>query len=154
MSNTTLTADVVAKASLAILENELGVLKTIHRAYEDEFEQKVNGYKVGDTIRIRRPADFTVRTGATLSTQDVIEGRTTLVVSEQVGVDFSFTSADLTLKVEDLSERILKPAMSSVVNHITNDVLTTMYQGVYNLGRHAGQHDQLLRRLREGARAS
>jgi hypothetical protein len=132
MRNTTLTADIVAKASLAILENELAVLKTIHRAYEDEFESKVNGYKVGDTIRIRRPADFTVRTGATLSTQDVIEGRTTLAVDSQVGVDFSFTTSDLTLKVEDLSERILKPAMSSIVNHITNDVLTTMYQGVYN----------------------
>lgn len=139
MSNTTLTADVVAKASLAILENELGWVNQLHRAHEDEFTNSVNGYKVGDTIRIRRPADFTVRTGATLSTQDVIEGRTTLTVDQQIGVDFQFTSTDLTLKIEDLSTRVIKPAMSSIVNYLANDLSTVMYQGFYNWVGTAGQ---------------
>ena len=132
MSNTTLTADVVAKAALAILDNELGVLKTVHRAYEDEFSNQVNGYKIGDTISIRRPVDFTVRTGATLSTQDVIEGKTTLTIDQQCGVDFQFTSSDLTLKITDLSERVMKPAMSSIINYMANDVLTTMYKRLYH----------------------
>lgn len=132
MSNTTLTADVVAKTALAILDNELGVLKTVHRAYEDEFSNQVNGYKVGDTISIRRPADFTVRSGATLSPQDVIEGKTTLTIDQQVGVDFQFTSSDLTLKITDLSERVMKPAMSSIINYMANDVLTVMYKRLYN----------------------
>lgn len=132
MSNTTLTADVVAKTALAILDNELGVLKTVHRAYEDEFSNQVNGYKIGDTISIRRPADFTVRSGATLSTQDVIEGKTTLTIDQQVGVDFQFTSSDLTLKITDLSERVMKPAMSSIINYMANDVLTVMYKRLYH----------------------
>ncbi len=132
MSNTTLQADVVAKAALAILENELGWVGRLYRAHEEEFTNSVNGYKIGDTIRIRRPADFTVRSGATMDLQDVIEGRTTLVVDQQIGVDFSFTSADLTLKIEDLSERVMKPAMSSIVNYMANDVATQMYRGAYN----------------------
>lgn len=132
MANTTLTASVVAKTALAILENELGVIKTLHRAHEEEFLNRVNGYKVGDTISIRRPADFIVRSGATLSTQDVIEGKTTLTIDQQVGVDFQFTSTDLTLSVENMAERIMKPAMSSLINYMTNDVLTQMYRGVYN----------------------
>jgi hypothetical protein len=132
MSNTTLQADVVAKAALAILENELGWVGDLYRAPEEEFSNSVNGYKIGDTIRIRRPADFTVRTGATMSLQDVIEGRTTLTVDQQIGVDFSFTSSDLTLKIEDLSERVMKPAMSSIVNYMAKDVATVMYQGAYN----------------------
>lgn len=132
MSNTTLTADVVAKTALAILDNELGVIKTFHRAYEDEFSNQVNGYKIGDTISIRRPADFTVRSGATLSTQDVIEGKTTLTIDQQIGVDFQFTSSDLTLKINDLSERVMKPAMSSLINYMANDCLTTMYKRIYN----------------------
>lgn len=131
MANTTLTADVVAKAALPLLENELGVLKTLYRAHEDEFNSNVNGYKVGDTIRIRRPVDFAVRTGAAISTADVIEGRTTLAVDQQVGVDFAFTSSDLTLKVEDMAERIIKPAMSNIVNHMAKDVFSTMYKGAY-----------------------
>jgi len=132
MANTTLTASVVAKTSLAILENELGVVKTLYRAHEEEFANRVNGYKVGDTISIRRPADFTVRVGPTLSTQDVIEGKTTLTIDQQIGVDFQFTSTDLTLSVENLAERVMKPAMSSLINYMTNDCLTTMYRGVYN----------------------
>ncbi len=132
MANTTLTADVVAKAALVILENELGPINDMYRAHESEFGETVNGYKKGDTLRIRRPADFTVRTGATLSTQDVIEGYTQLTVDQQCGVDFQFTSTDLTLKIEDLSERVIKPAMSNIVNYMISDVLTKMYQATYN----------------------
>lgn len=132
MSNTTLTADVVAKAALAILDNELGVVKTFHRAYEEEFSQQVNGYKIGDTISIRRPADFVIRTGATLSTQDVIEGKTTLTIDQQIGVDFQFTSSDLTLKITDLAERVMKPAMSTIINYMAYDCLGTMYKRIYN----------------------
>lgn len=132
MANNTLTADVVAKTALPILENELGILNKMYRAHESEFDSTVNGYKKGDTVRIRRPADFTVRSGATMSTQDVIEGNTSLTVDQQKGIDFQFTSTDLTLKVEDMAERIIKPAMSSLVNAIALDVLTVMYQGAYN----------------------
>lgn len=132
MANTTLTADIIAKEALAILENEFGWMQKLHRAHEDEFSNSVNGYKVGDTISIRRPADFTVRTGATLSTQDVIEGKVTLTIDQQIGVDFQFSSTDLTLKIDDLSERVMKPAMSNILNYMANDVLTTMYKRVYN----------------------
>ena len=132
MANTTLTADVVAKAALPILENELGFIKKLHRAHESEFTNSVNGYKIGDTISIRRPADFTVRSGAVLSAQDVIEGKTTLVIDQQCGVDFQFTSTELTLKIEDLAERVIKPAMSNIANYMANDLLTQMYRSTYN----------------------
>jgi hypothetical protein len=139
MANTTLTADVIAKIALPILENELGPLKLMYRAHEEEFSSTVNGYKKGQSISIRRPADFTVRTGATMSTQDVIEGKTTLIVDQQAGVDFEFSSTDLTLKVEDMAERIIKPAMSTIVNSILSDVLTQMYRGLYNYVGTPGQ---------------
>ncbi len=132
MSNTTLTADIVAKAALAILDNELGWIKKMYRVPEEEFSNSVNGYKVGDTIRIRRPADFTVRSGATMNTQDVIEGRTTLTVDQQKGVDFQFNSTDLTLSISKLSERVIKPAMVNIINDMAYDVAGQMYQGFYN----------------------
>ena len=139
MSNTTLTADVIAKEALAILDNELGWLQKIHRAHESEFSETVNGYKKGATISIRRPADFTVRSGATMSVQDVIEGKTTLTVDQQIGVDWNFTSTDLTLSMNDLSERVIRPAMTNIVNHLASDVATQMYLGTYNWAGTAGQ---------------
>lgn len=132
MSNTTLTADIIAKEALAILENDLGVLNTFYRPYENEFSKSVNGYKVGETISIRRPADFTVRSGATMNLQDVIEGKVTLTVDQQKGVDFSFSSSDLTLNISELSERVIKPAMSNIVNEITYDCMNTFLPAVYN----------------------
>lgn len=139
MSNTTLTADVIAKEALAILDNELGWISKLHRAHESEYSETVNGYKKGATISIRRPADFVIRTGATMNLQDVIEGKTTLTVDQQVGVDFNFTSTDLTLTMNDLSDRVMKPAMKTIVNYMAKDVLEQMYLGVYNWAGTPGQ---------------
>ena len=118
MSNTTLTADIIAKEAVRILDNELVMAKKVFRGYEDDYNMKPNGYKVGDTISIRKPTDFTVRTGATMDVQDVVEGKTTIVVDQRKGVDFKFTSQDLTLKIDELSERAIKPAMVQLANDI------------------------------------
>jgi len=142
MSQRVLTADVVAKLALAILDNDIGVVGKLHRAYEDEFTEKVNGYKKGGTISIRRPADFTVREGATMNVQEVIEGKVAMTVDKQIGVDFQFSSTDLTLSMDDLTERVMKPAMTNIINHFASDVMTTMYKGLYNwVGTPNGQID-------------
>ena len=75
MSNTTLTADIIASAAVTILDNNCVMGGLVHRGYEDDFGKKVNGYTVGETISIRRPTDFTVRDGATAVNQDVVEDR-------------------------------------------------------------------------------
>jgi hypothetical protein len=89
----------------------------------------VNGYEVGETISIRKPTDFTVRTNATMSTQDVTEGKTTITVDQRRGVDFKFNSQDLTLKIGDLSERVIKPAMIQLANSI-DQYLMGLYKDV------------------------
>lgn len=123
MSNTTLTADIIAKEAVMILENELVMANLVHRGYEDEFAKSVNGYEVGETVSIRRPADFVVRDGATAQTQDVVEGKTSFTVNKQKGVDFKFSSADLTLKIGDLSERVMKPALLQLANQVDRDIM-------------------------------
>ncbi len=123
MSNTTLTADIIAKEAVMILENELVMAKKVHRGYEDEFSKKVNGYTVGESVSIRRPTDFTVRDGATAAIQDVVEGKTTFTVDKQKGVDFKFTSQDLTLQIGDLAERVMKPALVQLANQVDMDLM-------------------------------
>lgn len=131
MPNTTLTADIIAKEALMILDNNLVMAKQVFRGYEDEYSKNINGYTVGDTISVRRPTDFTVRDGATASNQDVVEGKTSIVVNKQKGVDFKFTSAELTLKIEELSERVIKPAMVQLANQIDRDCMA-LYDDVWN----------------------
>jgi hypothetical protein len=123
MANTVLTASIIAKEAVMILDNELVMAKKVFRGYEDDFGKKVNGYKVGETITIRKPTDFTVRDGAVMATQDVVEGSTSITVNKRKGVDFKFTSQDLTLKIGELSERVIKPAMVQLANQIDSDLM-------------------------------
>jgi hypothetical protein len=128
MANTTLTADIIAKEAVRVLDNELVMAKKVFRGYEEDYNLKPNGYKVGETITIRKPTDFTVRDGATMNVQDVVEGKTTLTVNKRKGVDFKFTSQDLTLKIEDLSDRVIKPAMVQLANQIDSDLHGLYYK--------------------------
>jgi hypothetical protein len=129
MTQTVLTADVIAKEATAILSNNLVMGRNVHRAYEEEFKNAVNGYEKGESISIRRPTDFTVRDGATMQMQEVKEGKILLTVDKQKGVDFRFTSSDLTLRIEDLSERVIEPALNQLANQVDAD-LQALYRFV------------------------
>lgn len=131
MSNTVLNPTIIAKAAVRILDNELVMANRVYRAYEDEFAKKVNGYEVGESITIRRPTDFTVRDGAVAAAQDIVEGKTTLSVDKRKGVDFKFTSQELTLNISDLSERVIRPAMVQLANQVDRDVMA-LYNDVWN----------------------
>lgn len=123
MANTTLTASIIAKAAVLQLDNELVMAKKVFRGYEDEFSNSVNGYEVGSSISVKRPMDFTVRDGAVLSTQDTTEGQFTLSVDKRKGVDFEFSSQELTLDIKELSERVIKPAMIQLANQVDADLM-------------------------------
>lgn len=131
MSNTTLTADIIAAEAVTILDNELVMAKQVFRGYENDFSKKVNGYNAGETITIRKPTDFTVRDGATMAAQDVTEGSLTMTLNKRKGVDFKFTSQDLTTKISDLSERVIKPAMVQLANQIDTDLMA-LYKDIPN----------------------
>ena len=120
MSQNVLTADVIAKAALMVLDNNLIGANLVYRGYEDEFDR--NGYKIGDTVMVRRPAQFTVRRGETAQIQEVKEGKFPITVNILDGVDFKFSSTDLTLRIEDLAERVMKPALLQLANNIDMEV--------------------------------
>lgn len=123
MPNTVLTPTIIAKEATMILDNELGMAKAVYRGYEKEFSNSVNGYRVGDTVTIKKPTDFTVRDGATASIQDVTEGSTSIVVNKQKGIDFQFSSVELSLSIKELSERVIKPAMIQLANQVDRDLM-------------------------------
>lgn len=138
MANSTLQIDVIANEALMHLDNNLVAAKLVHRGYEKEFSGNVNGFEKGDAISISRPTDFTVRDGPTSSNQDVVEGKVTLTVNQQKGIDFGFTSKELTLDIKELGERVIKPAMIQLANQIDKDILG-LYKYVPNWVGTAGQ---------------
>lgn len=130
MANTLLTPTAVTRKALMVLHQKLNFIGNINRQYDDSFAK--SGAKIGDSLKIRLPNQYTVRTGATLSAQDTTESSTTLQVATQKGVDLNFTSADLTLSLDDFSSRILEPAMAVLASNIESDAYS-MYKSVANM---------------------
>lgn len=136
MSNSLLTPTAVTREALRILHQKLNFIGNVNRTYDDSFAK--DGAKIGDSLKIRLPNQYVVRTGATLSAQDTTESSVTLQVATQKGVDLNFTSTDLTLSLDDFSSRILKPAMSVLAANIESDMLSNVYKDIYQQVDNAG----------------
>lgn len=136
MANTNLNVDMITAEALRILHQKLTFVGSINRGYDDSFAK--TGAKIGDTLRIRLPNQFTVRTGATLQVQDVNETNISLQVATQKGIDFSFSSEELTMDIDRFSERYLEPAMSRLAAEIESDVLTNVTKDVYHIVDNGG----------------
>jgi hypothetical protein len=133
--NTILTPTAVTREALRILHQKSNFIGSITREYDSSFAK--DGAKIGDSLKIRLPNEYTVRTGATLSAQDTVESSVTLQVATQKGVDLNFTSTDLTLSLDDFSQRVLVPAMTRLSAAIEADAMSMyrdVYQSVWNGG--------------------
>jgi len=120
MSNSILTIDMITRKSLEILENNLVITRNVNRQYDDSFA--VEGAKIGSTLRIRLPDRALVTDGAALQVQDDNEQYTTLTVASQKHIGVNFTSAELTMQLDDFAERVLKPRISQLASSIDADV--------------------------------
>ena len=120
MSNSILTIDMITRKALEILENNLVITRNVNRQYDDSFA--VEGAKIGSTLRIRLPDRALVTDGAALQVQDDNEQFTTLTVASQKHIGVNFTTAEMTLQLDDFAERVLKPRISQLAASIDADV--------------------------------
>jgi hypothetical protein len=129
MANSILTIDMITRKCLEILENNLVISRNVNRQYDDSFA--IEGAKIGSTLRIRLPDRALVTDGAALQVQDDNEQFTTLTVSSQKHIGVNFTSAELTMQLDDFAERVLKPRVSQLASSVDADVATA-YKAIYN----------------------
>lgn len=130
MSNSILTPTAVTREALRVLHEKLSFVGTVNRNYDNSFAQ--SGAKIGDSLKIRLPNQYAVRTGKTLNAQDTSETSTTLTVATQKGVDMNFSTAELTMEMDDFSERVIQPAMAVLASDIEYNALADMTKQVYN----------------------
>jgi len=128
MGNSLLTIDMITRKSLEILENNLVVTRNVNRQYDDSFAQQ--GAKIGSTLRIRLPDRALVTDGAALQVQDDNEQYTTLTVSSQKHIGINFTTAELTMQLDDFAERVLKPRISQLASTVDADVCN-VYKDIF-----------------------
>jgi hypothetical protein len=139
VANSLLTIDMITRKALEILENNLVITRNVNRQYDDSFA--VEGAKIGSTLRIRLPDRALVTDGAALQVQDDNEQFTTLTVASQKHIGVNFTSAELTMQLDDFAERVLKPRISQLASSIDADVassFSSIYQSVGTPGTTPG----------------
>ena len=129
MANSLLTIDMITRKCLEILENNLVLSRNVNKEYDDSFA--VEGAKIGSTLRIRLPDRALVTDGAALQVQDDNEQYTTLTVSSQKHIGINFTSAELTMQLDDFAERVLKPRISQLASSVDADVANA-YKSIFN----------------------
>jgi len=139
VANTLLTIDMITRKALEILENNLVITRNVNRQYDDSYA--VEGAKIGTTLRIRLPDRALVTDGAALQVQDDNEQFTTLTVASQKHIGVNFTTAEMTMQLDDFAERVLKPRISQLASSIDADVansFNSIYQSVGTPGTTPG----------------
>jgi len=116
---------IVAKESLRMLENALGMSKMCHRDWQNSFA------KDGDTLGIRKPNAFRASKQRVRVPSPLTENTITLTVATQVHVSFEWSSKQMTDTIDRISERYITPAVSAIANVMDVD-LYDLHDNVYN----------------------
>lgn len=131
MSNTLITCSIVARESLAILENMLSFSTMVNRDWEAEFtSNQSRGYAPGQTINIKKPPRYTYRSGRVAVPQATVETTIPLTLA-QGGTDLNFTSIERTLSLTKLEDK-LTAAMATVANEIDRQGLQLAHYNTFN----------------------
>ena len=128
MANQLLTDIKITRRSLAILHNKSTFLGTVSRQYDDQFQQE--NAKIGNQLKIRLPNQYNFRRGPVANMQATAETNVVLVLASIGGADMDFSDTDLSLSMEDFSDRILDPAVSMIIANVESDAFQ-MFKDVY-----------------------
>jgi len=129
MPNTLLTISMITREALRVLVNNLTFTKRVNRQYSSKYA--VEGAKIGTVLNVRKPPRYIGRTGAAIGIEDATETQVPVALTTQFGVDISFSSQELTLSIDDFSDRFIKPAVAAIANKIDFDGLQ-LYRTVAN----------------------
>lgn len=130
MANSLLTINMITREAVRLWKNSNAFIQNVDMQYDDSFA--VTGAKIGNTLRIRLPNDFTVTTGPALSVQDTAEQSTTLVLATQKHVDVSYSTADRTMSLDDYSRRVLAPMVNNLAGAVAIDIMSGADGGICN----------------------
>ena len=130
MANTLLTINLITREAVRLWKNSNAFIQNVDMQYDESFA--VTGAKIGSTLRIRLPNDFTVTTGPALSVQDTAEQSTTLTLATQKHVDVAYSTADRTLSLDDYDRRVLAPMVNNLAGAVAVDIMSGSEGGICN----------------------
>lgn len=143
ISNIKEVGSVIAKVGAKVFEDNLMFCKSIDKADESDFDGK-NGFKAGTTININLPMR-SIPTSAfdqTSTVQDIVETVKPLTLNIISSQAFEINSMEFATEigVQNLMNRVIKPAAISMAHDFEGKVLTQATQAIYNSVGTAGSN--------------
>jgi hypothetical protein len=129
MPNQFITTQLVSNTALAMFANNAPFVMTGSRMYQDDFN--ASGYKIGDTLQVRRQNNFIIGDGSTAAPQDIVETVETITVAHQYHALIAYTVQDLTLRIEDFSRMFIQPAIQNIISQMERDICAAAEQSLY-----------------------
>lgn len=137
MPNALVTIDMVTREALRIAHEKSQFIGTTDRSYDDSYGK--TGAKIGSTLRVRRPNQYSRTQGSrVMDVQDQVERTSPIVLATQDHVDMRFNSAELALSLDEISKRYIEPAMAVLISGIESDYIAAMTKATYNVAGTAG----------------
>ena len=131
MPNVILNNSVITNEALMVAKSQIGELKKrMNIGYADDFAQK--GHKIGDTLNVRLPLQYTVTDGETMTPQDTTEKSVALVVNGQKNIGMQFGDSERTLKLDRFRDLYIEPAVTSLVESMMAKVMSDSYKQIAN----------------------
>jgi hypothetical protein len=135
--NQALTHQLIARKAAAMLVEENNVVANINTDREEEFGKETQGYKPGETVRVKIPPVPVTYSGASFagggSAPAVNESSVNLTVDQQYHVPLSFTAKEKKLEISDFEKRFLRPAMTSLSSKVNAILLESMKNSTPNV---------------------
>lgn len=129
MANQFINTQLVSNTALAMFAINAPFVMTGSRIYQDDFNNA--GYKIGDTLQVRRQNNFIVGDGSTAVPQDIIETVETITVAHQYHALIAYTIQDLSLRIEDFSRMFIQPAIQNIITQMERDICASAENDLY-----------------------
>ncbi len=129
MANQFINTQLVSNTALAMFANNSPFVMTGSRIYQDDFTS--SGYKIGDTLQVRRQNNFIIGDGSTAAPQNIIETVENITVAHQYHALIAYTIQDLSLRIEDFSRMFIQPAIQNIISQMERDICAAAEQSLY-----------------------
>lgn len=126
---------VIAKIGATMLADNCQFFQSCDKEPASTFSQ-VNGYNVGQTVTINKPARPNVGTTADITgiVGSLVEEKVNMTLDQRFVTSIELTSAEIqnTLALKDWSKRVMEPYISGMAQNIDSSFLTLAKNATYN----------------------
>lgn len=141
MANVIAVQSILSKTVLATLRNQCHFPMLAYKPFDADFNQEINGYNVGNTVRYRKPTYTNFRIGTVAQPQSLIEVEDSIVLDKPIGADWNPNLLQLTTDMDSqvqIAKRFVEPACMKIANEIDKSFVQALMAQVYNVSGTAG----------------